>query len=100
MNAAELVARRERVFGMGAEFFYDEPVHLVRGEGVYLYDADGARYHDLYNNVPCVGHCHPHVVCVWCAAEVASAILLPHTDELLAMFAILGILLQGQTPFL
>ena len=62
MSAAELAARRERVFGVGAELFYDEPVHLVRGEGVYLYDVDGRRYLDLYNNVPCVGHCHPHVV--------------------------------------
>ncbi len=40
MSADELAARRERVFGVGAEPFYDEPVNLVRGEGVYLYDAD------------------------------------------------------------
>jgi len=29
---------------------------------VWLYDADGKRYLDMYNNVPHVGHCHPHVV--------------------------------------
>jgi 4-aminobutyrate aminotransferase-like enzyme len=34
----------------------------VRGEGVWLYDMDGNRYLDAYNNVPHVGHCHPHVV--------------------------------------
>ncbi|HTY27615.1 MAG TPA: aspartate aminotransferase family protein, partial [Mycobacterium sp.] len=34
----------------------------VRGEGTRLYDADGARYLDAYNNVAGVGHCHPHVV--------------------------------------
>jgi 4-aminobutyrate aminotransferase-like enzyme len=42
--------------------FYDEPLHLVRGEGVWVEDAQGRRYLDAYNNVPHVGHCHPHVV--------------------------------------
>jgi 4-aminobutyrate aminotransferase-like enzyme len=37
-------------------------VHLVQGEGVWLYDADGRRYVDRYNNVPVVGHSHPQVV--------------------------------------
>jgi len=62
MDTAELVARRDRIFGAGAALFYDEPIHIVRGEGVHLFDADGKRYVDMYNNVPCVGHAHPHVV--------------------------------------
>jgi Aminotransferase class-III len=40
---------------------YDEPVHVVRGEGVWLVDAAGRRLLDAYNNVPVVGHCHPRV---------------------------------------
>ena len=36
-------------------------MHLVRGQGSHLFDADGARYLDAYNNVASVGHCHPHV---------------------------------------
>jgi 4-aminobutyrate aminotransferase-like enzyme len=36
-------------------------VHVVRGEGVWLFDADGSRLLDAYNNVPVVGHCHPRV---------------------------------------
>jgi 4-aminobutyrate aminotransferase-like enzyme/Ser/Thr protein kinase RdoA (MazF antagonist) len=40
---------------------YSQPVHTVRGEGVWLYDADGDRLLDAYNNVPVVGHCHPRV---------------------------------------
>jgi 4-aminobutyrate aminotransferase-like enzyme len=52
--------RRERVFDVGAERFCDEPIDFVRGEEVHLYDADGRRYLDLYNNVPCAGHCRPH----------------------------------------
>ena len=48
--------------GSAYRLFYDQPLHLVRGEGVWLFDADGKRYPDMYNNVPHVGHCHPHVV--------------------------------------
>ena len=58
----ELLERRYRVLGRGSPLFYDKPLHLVRGDGVWLYDADGRRYLDAYNNVPHVGHCHPHVV--------------------------------------
>lgn len=52
--------------GPAYRLFYDEPVHLVKGEGVWLYDADGRRYLDMYNNVPHVGHCHPRVVDAVC----------------------------------
>ncbi|WP_457578526.1 aspartate aminotransferase family protein [Ensifer adhaerens] len=58
---ADLIARRERLLGRNMSLFYEEPVHLVRGEGVWLFDADGRRYLDCYNNVPHVGHCHPRV---------------------------------------
>jgi 4-aminobutyrate aminotransferase-like enzyme len=62
MNATELLDRRERLLGAGAPLFYREPLNIVRGHGVWLFDSDGRRYIDMYNNVPCVGHCHPHVV--------------------------------------
>ncbi len=58
----DLLERRARLLGAGIATFYDDPVHIVRGEGVWLFDADGRRYLDLYNNVPCVGHAHPRVV--------------------------------------
>lgn len=59
---AQLLERRYRLLGAGSPLFYNEPVHIVRGEGVWLYDAAGKKYLDVYNNVPNVGHCHPHVV--------------------------------------
>src|SRR5580704_4959501 len=62
MTAATLAARREQALGAGAPLFYRAPLHIVRGEGAYLFDADGRRYVDMYNNVPCVGHANPHVV--------------------------------------
>lgn len=58
----QLISRRERLLGRNMSLFYDHPVHIVRGEGVWLHDADGRKYLDCYNNVPHVGHCHPHVV--------------------------------------
>ncbi len=57
-----LLQRRERLMGKAYRLFYQQPVHIVSGEGVWLYDSDGKRYLDVYNNVPHVGHCHPHVV--------------------------------------
>jgi len=41
---------------------YKEPLHLVRGSGQYLYDADDREYLDAVNNIQHVGHCHPKVV--------------------------------------
>ena len=57
-----MIARRRALLGGSYRLFYDRPVHLVRGEGVWLFDADGRRYLDAYNNIPAVGHSHPHVV--------------------------------------
>jgi len=57
-----LKARRDRALGAGAALFYETPLHIVRGEGAYLFDPDGRRYVDMYNNVPCVGHANPRVV--------------------------------------
>ena len=59
MDTTTLAARRDRALGAGAPLFYDRPLHIVRGEGVYLFDDDGRRYVDMYNNVPCVGSRQP-----------------------------------------
>ncbi len=64
LTAAEqsMIDRRARLLGPGYKLFYQQPVHLVRGEGVWLYDKENNPYLDVYNNVPSVGHCHPYVV--------------------------------------
>ena len=59
--------RRARLLGPNMSTFYEEPVHLVRGLGTKLWDAEGRDYLDCYNNVPHVGHCHPKVVEAICA---------------------------------
>jgi|SRR5579872_3370054 len=62
MSTPTLLERRFQVLGRHSPMFYEKPLHLVRAEGVWVYDADGRRYLDAYNNVPHVGHCHPKVV--------------------------------------
>jgi 4-aminobutyrate aminotransferase-like enzyme/Ser/Thr protein kinase RdoA (MazF antagonist) len=72
-STEELLDRRGRAFGPAmTPPTYSRPLHFVRGEGVWLVDADGRRYLDAYNNVPSVGHSHPRVV----AALSAQARLL------------------------
>jgi 4-aminobutyrate aminotransferase-like enzyme len=81
LPAAEraLIERRQRVLGTAYRLFYDNPLHIVRGEGVWLYDAAGERYLDAYNNVASVGHSHPRVVA---AIAEQAAMLNTHTRYL------------------
>ena len=58
---SSILERRHRLIG-AATHFYEEPIEIVRGDGVLLYDAKGKEYIDMYNNVPCVGHANPRVV--------------------------------------
>jgi 4-aminobutyrate aminotransferase-like enzyme/Ser/Thr protein kinase RdoA (MazF antagonist)/murein DD-endopeptidase MepM/ murein hydrolase activator NlpD len=60
-----LAARRARI-GRNLSVAYAEPVKVARGWMQYLYDDDGRRYLDAYNNVPHVGHAHPAVVRAAC----------------------------------
>ncbi len=78
-RAEDLVARRRRLLGPNVSTFYDEPVHLVRGEGVWVWDCAGRKYLDCYNNVPHVGHCNPQVVNAICRQ---AATLNTHTRYL------------------
>lgn len=59
---SEILERRRALLGPNVSTFYDNPVHIVRGEGVWLWDAAGRQYLDCYNNVPHVGHCNARVV--------------------------------------
>lgn len=74
-----LIARRRAALGPNVSTFYDDPVHIVRGDDVWLWDADGKRYLDCYNNVAHVGHCNPRVVDAICAQ---AATLNTHTRYL------------------
>jgi alanine-glyoxylate transaminase / (R)-3-amino-2-methylpropionate-pyruvate transaminase len=59
--------------------FYERPPVLVRGEGAYLFDADGRRYLDCFSGVSVVnaGHCNPEIV----AAVIEQLRTLQHTTS-------------------
>ncbi len=72
---SELLARRRELLGPNLSLSYRQPLEIVRGAGAWLWDADGQRYLDAYNNVPHVGHSHPRVV-----QAVASQLALLNTN--------------------
>ena len=62
MNKHTTLDKRRRLLGRNLSVAYRNPVKIVRGEMQYLYDDEGRRYLDAYNNVAHAGHCHPRVV--------------------------------------
>jgi 4-aminobutyrate aminotransferase-like enzyme/Ser/Thr protein kinase RdoA (MazF antagonist) len=61
-SKAQTLSERQRRIGYNLSISYREPLKIVRGLGVYLYDENGRPFLDCVNNVAHVGHCHPHVV--------------------------------------
>lgn len=57
-----LTSKREKLLSESYRLFYRKPVHLVAGKGQYLWDDEGKKYLDVYNNVASLGHCHPAVI--------------------------------------
>ena len=53
---------RGQYIGPSFSLSYDEPLHIVKGKGQYLYANDGKQYLDAVNNISHVGHCHPRVL--------------------------------------
>src|SRR5215210_8257333 len=48
----------------GAHNYHPLPVVLTRGEGVFVWDAEGKRYYDFLSAYSAVnqGHCHPRII--------------------------------------
>ena len=57
-----LLERRRDNFGAASVLFFQRPIEMVGASGCWMEAVDGTRYLDFYNNVPSVGHAHPHVV--------------------------------------
>ena len=52
---------RKKYLSQSFSLSYNEPLHLIRGRGQYLYDSKGNEYLDAVNNIQHVGHSHPKV---------------------------------------
>ncbi len=62
-SASTIAAARRTHIGPNLSLSYGtNPVNIVRGWKQYLFDENGKRYVDGYNNVAHVGHAHPRVV--------------------------------------
>ncbi len=61
-DLAETLATRRQRLGRNLSISYRQPLKIVRGWKQYLFDDQGRKYLDAYNNVAHVGHSHPRVV--------------------------------------
>ena len=79
MNADEIRAKYKQYL-YGVATYYKEALPLVRGEGKWLFDADGKKYLDFFGGIVTVGlgHCDPRVV----KAIEVQARTLQHTSTL------------------
>jgi len=87
LNHDDIQDLHNKHLGPSLRLAYDELLHIVRGDGQYLFDADGNEYLDCVNNVQHVGHCHPRVVA---AARKQDAKLNSNTrylDDAIARYA-------------
>ncbi|MDT8401372.1 MAG: aminotransferase class III-fold pyridoxal phosphate-dependent enzyme [Bacteroidales bacterium] len=61
-TADETLVMRKKYFAENLGLSYRRPVKIVRGYMQYMYDWEGQKYLDAYNNVPHIGHCHPEII--------------------------------------
>ena len=61
-DSKKIKKKRKQFFSNSLSISYDTPIEMKASAFQYMYDAHGETYLDTYNNIPHVGHCHPHVV--------------------------------------
>ncbi len=61
LNSAQAIALENKY---GAHNYHPLPVVISKGEGVYVWDAEGKRYYDFLSAYSAVnqGHCHPKII--------------------------------------
>lgn len=61
LSSKDLIALEDKY---GAHNYHPLPVVLSRGEGVYVWDAEGKKYYDFLSAYSAInqGHCHPRIV--------------------------------------
>lgn len=61
LSSADAIALEDKY---GAHNYHPLPVVLSRGEGVYVWDAEGKKYYDFLSAYSAVnqGHCHPKII--------------------------------------
>lgn len=61
LSSKDLIALEDKY---GAHNYHPLPVVLAKGEGVYVWDAEGKKYFDFLSAYSAInqGHCHPRIV--------------------------------------
>src|SRR5918994_1086792 len=79
---SEIVRKHKEFLFPAVATYYQEPIALVRGEGMHVWDDQGNRYLDCFGGVltVSVGHCHPKVT----DAVVEQVRTIQHTSTLYA----------------
>ena len=62
LNAEKLVEQRHHLINKGVSISYQRPIQMESAIFQYMFDKQGNRILDAYNNIPHVGHQHPKVV--------------------------------------
>ena len=75
----QTLATRRNLLGKSLSVSYEKPLKIIRGWMQHLSDDTGRKFLDFYNNVPLVGHNHPHVTA---AAQKQLALLNTNTRYL------------------
>src|SRR5437867_6430123 len=80
--AGDAAAKHRRYLFPCVTTYYEEPLTIVRGQGMHVWDDAGRQYLDCFGGVltVSVGHCHPEVT----EAIVRQAQTLVHTSTLYA----------------
>ena len=94
-EAADVLEGRRQHLPQNLSLSYQRPLHVLRGSGAYLLDADGQKYLDMVNNVAHVGHEHPRVVN---AGRRQMAVLNTNTRYLHPNLVDCARYLSGKTP--
>lgn len=63
-TSTELISKHKEYIWPCAATYYEHPIALERGEGMYVWDTEGTRYLDCFGGVltTSVGHARPEVV--------------------------------------
>jgi len=64
VSSSEIVSKHKEYIWPCAATYYEHPIALERGEGMYVWDTEGSRYLDCFGGVltTSVGHARPEVV--------------------------------------
>ncbi|KAG5897949.1 hypothetical protein JTB14_021128 [Gonioctena quinquepunctata] len=75
--SSEAIIEKEKRYS--ALYYTPTPVALVRGQGVFVWDAEGKRYFDFLSGyaVNSFGHCHPRIA----KALNEQSLILHHTSR-------------------